>query len=141
MNNNRKSLLACSMPYNLIILSKSSCILLVLLIATCLPARAQQGSSQQALSQQALSQQALSQQDAADHSSQILLMMPFENNSTMPGLDWIGEAFPEVLSTRLKSESLYLIERDDRLNALDRLGIPATAKPSRATVYQVAQEL
>ncbi len=68
-------------------------------------------------------------------------MMPFENNSTMPGLDWIGEAFPEVLSTRLKSESLYLIERDDRLNALDRLGIPATAKPSRATVYQVAQEL
>ncbi len=134
------------MPYNLIILSKSSCILLVLLIATCLPARAQQGSSQQALSQQALSQQALSQQalsqqDAADHSSQILLMMPFENNSTMPGLDWIGEAFPEVLSTRLKSESLYLIERDDRLNALDRLGIPATAKPSRATVYQVAQEL
>ncbi len=68
-------------------------------------------------------------------------MMPFENNSTTPGLDWIGEAFPEVLSTRLKSDSLYLIERDDRLNALDRLGIPATARPSRATVYQVAQEL
>lgn len=113
------------MPYNLTILSRSACILLVLFVATSLPAISQEASPQQ----------------EADHSSQILLMMPFENNSATPGVDWIGEAFPEVLSTRLKSNSLYLIERDDRLNAFDRLGIPATAKPSRATVYQVAQEL
>jgi Tfp pilus assembly protein PilF/TolB-like protein len=109
------------MSYNLIILRCSICILFFLLVAASLPAVAQQPD--------------------ADHSSQILLMMPFENNSSTPGMDWIGEAFPEVLSTRLKSGSLYLIERDDRLNAFDRLGIPATAKPSRATVYQVAQEL
>jgi len=31
--------------------------------------------------------------------------------------------------------------REDRLNAFDRLGIPAGAKPSRATLYQVAQQL
>ena len=39
-----------------------------------------------------------------------MLMMPFENISTTPGLDWIGEAFPEVLSTRFKSGSLYLVD-------------------------------
>ena len=31
--------------------------------------------------------------------------------------------------------------REDRLSAFDRLGIPASAKPSRATIYQVAQQL
>jgi tetratricopeptide (TPR) repeat protein len=121
------------MPYNLTILSRSARILLVLVVAAGLS-----GFAQPAVAQ-AATQDASAQPDA-DHSSQILLMMPFENNSTTPGLDWIGEAFPEVLSTRLKTGTLYLVERDDRLNALDRLGIPATARPSRATVYQVAQE-
>ncbi len=133
------------MPYNLTILSRPICILFALfatnLSGIAQKAFSQQNAKQQVSYQQSLDQQSLDQQAAAEHSSQILLMMPFENNSTTPGLDWIGEAFPEVLSTRLKSDSLYLIERDDRLNALDRLGIPATARPSRATVYQVAQEL
>src|SRR5260221_6184009 len=31
--------------------------------------------------------------------------------------------------------------REDRLNAFARLGIPAGARPSRATLYQVAQQL
>ena len=71
----------------------------------------------------------------------MLLIMPFENSSTVPGIDWISEAFPEVLGLRLDSGSLFVISRNDRLAAFDRLGIPASAKPSRATVYQVAQEL
>src|SRR5437588_5729612 len=74
-------------------------------------------------------------------SSRILLIMPFENTSKVPGIDWIGEAFPEVLGNRLSSTSLFLISRDDRLYAFDRLGIPATAKPSRATIYQMAQQM
>lgn len=73
--------------------------------------------------------------------SQMLLIMPFENSSTVPGIDWIGEAFPEVLSQRLNAGSLFIISRADRLAAFDRMGIPTSAKPSRATVYQVAQEL
>lgn len=73
--------------------------------------------------------------------SQMLLIIPFENQSNLPGLDWIGESFPEVMSNRLNAGSLFLISRDDRLSAFDHLGIPASAKPSRATVYQVAQSL
>jgi tetratricopeptide (TPR) repeat protein len=73
--------------------------------------------------------------------TQILLVMPFENLSKMAGIDWIGESFPEVLSNRLESTSLVLVSRVDRLRAFDRLGLPAAAKPSRATIYQIAQEL
>lgn len=71
----------------------------------------------------------------------MLLIMPFENSSTLPGIDWIGEAFPEVLRQRLNSQSLFIIGRDDRLSAFDHMGIPADAKPSRATVFQVAQQM
>jgi tetratricopeptide (TPR) repeat protein len=73
--------------------------------------------------------------------SQMILIMPFENASSVPGIDWIGDAFPEVLGTRLDSIPLFIISRADRLAAFDRLGLPTSAKPSRATVYQIAQEL
>jgi Tfp pilus assembly protein PilF/TolB-like protein len=71
----------------------------------------------------------------------MLLIMPFENASTTPGIDWIGESFPEVVGNRLNSSPLFVVSRSDRLLAFDRLGLPASAKPSRATIYQVAQEL
>jgi tetratricopeptide (TPR) repeat protein len=73
--------------------------------------------------------------------SQILLIMPFENTSSQPGLDWMGEAFPEVMGSRLTSGPLFMVNRDDRLLAFDQLGIPSSAKPSRATVYEIAQRL
>jgi len=81
------------------------------------------------------------QEGVPPRSRQMLLIIPFENTSNVPGIDWISEAFPEVLSSRLNAGSLFVISRDDRLSAFDRLGIPAGAKPSRATIYQVAQEL
>jgi Tfp pilus assembly protein PilF/TolB-like protein len=81
------------------------------------------------------------QQSEATRQSHMLLIMPFENGSAAPGIDWIGEAFPEVLGLRMDSGSLFVISRNDRVAAFDRLGIPASAKPSRATVYQIAQEL
>ncbi|HMF89691.1 MAG TPA: tetratricopeptide repeat protein [Candidatus Angelobacter sp.] len=81
------------------------------------------------------------EQSAQQRPSQMVLIMPFENLSGTAGADWIGEAFPEVLSSRLNAAPLFIINRDDRLLAFDRLGLPASAKPSRATIYQVAQEL
>jgi len=81
------------------------------------------------------------QQPNAAHVSRLLLIIPFENRSSTAGVDWISESFPEILSTRLSPSGLFVMGREDRLNAFDRLGIPATAKPSRATLYQVAQQL
>ncbi|HEY2170791.1 MAG TPA: tetratricopeptide repeat protein [Candidatus Angelobacter sp.] len=73
--------------------------------------------------------------------SRLLLIIPFENTSNTAGTDWISESFPEVLSTRLAPSGFFIMGRDDRLNAFDRLGIPPGAKPSRATLYQVGQQL
>jgi Tfp pilus assembly protein PilF/TolB-like protein len=72
---------------------------------------------------------------------QILLVLPFENASSAPGIDWIGESFPEVIGSHMSSAPLFLISRDDRLYAFDRLGIPSSAKPSRATIYEMAQQI
>src|SRR4029077_3851184 len=71
----------------------------------------------------------------------LLLIIPFESTSNTTGIDWMGEAFPEVLSSRLNSSGLFVMGREDRLSAFDRLGIPPGARPSRATLYQVAQQL
>jgi tetratricopeptide (TPR) repeat protein len=73
--------------------------------------------------------------------TQILLVFPFENVSSAPGIDWIGESFPEIIGNRVGSTPLFVISRDDRLYAFDRLGIPPSAKPSRATVYEIAQQI
>ena len=81
------------------------------------------------------------QQSSPARVSRLLLIIPFENTSTAAGTDWISESFPEVLSTRLGPSGFFIMGRDDRLNAFDRLGIPPGAKPSRATLYQVAQQL
>lgn len=70
-----------------------------------------------------------------------VVVMPFENESRAPGLEWIGEAFPEVLGQRLASTSIFVISRDDRLYAFDRLGIPANLRPSRSTLYRIAEEM
>ena len=67
--------------------------------------------------------------------------MPFENRSSAPGLEWISEAFPEVLSQRMASRRLYIMSRDDRTYAFDRSGIPSTVVPSRATIYRVAEQM
>ncbi len=74
-------------------------------------------------------------------SARTLVVLPFENRSKAPGIEWIGEAFPEVLGQRMTSPTLFVIGRADRLYAFDRLGIPANLRPSRATLFRIAQEL
>jgi Flp pilus assembly protein TadD/TolB-like protein len=118
--------LRSKLAYNLVTLRKPAGIVLSLLLlaalAVSLPSPAQQ-------------------QSGSVRVSRLLLIIPFETSSNTAGMDWISEAFPEVLGTRLGSSGLFVMGRDDRLNAFDRLGIPAGAKPTRATLYQVAQQL
>jgi tetratricopeptide (TPR) repeat protein len=74
-------------------------------------------------------------------SVQTLVVMPFENRSSTPGLEWISESFPEILGQRMTSEDLYVLGREYRLHAYDRAGIPAGIHPSRATLYRVAEQM
>lgn len=70
-----------------------------------------------------------------------VLVLPFENSSKVPGIEWISEAFPELLGQRLSGGSLYAISREDRLYAFDHAGVPAVIKPSRPTLYRIAEQL
>ena len=70
-----------------------------------------------------------------------LVVIPFENTSPTPGLEWLGEAFPEAFRQLLNSPVVYVASRDERLRAYDRLGIPAGLHLSRATLYRLAEQM
>jgi tetratricopeptide (TPR) repeat protein len=70
-----------------------------------------------------------------------MVVMPFENQSPTPGLEWLGESFPETFHQQLNSPILYVASRSDRLRAYDRQGIPAGVRPSRATLYRLAEQM
>ena len=70
----------------------------------------------------------------------LLLVLPFDNLSDQPNLDWIS-AVPEVLNRRLASAGFMPISRDDRLYALDHLGLPSTFQPSWSSAIRLAQTL
>ena len=71
----------------------------------------------------------------------MLVVAPFDNTSSAPGLEWIGEAFPEILGQRMSSRSLYVVGRDDRMRAFDQAGLPIKLRPSRATLYRIAEQI
>jgi tetratricopeptide (TPR) repeat protein/TolB-like protein len=72
---------------------------------------------------------------------QTVLVVPFDNQSKAPGIEWVGDAFPELLQERLNSPTLFVLPREDRIRAYDRLGIPVELHPSRATIYRIAEQL
>jgi tetratricopeptide (TPR) repeat protein/TolB-like protein len=78
---------------------------------------------------------------AAATAGRTVLVVPFENQSKAPGIEWIGDSFPELLQERLNSSTLYVLPREDRLRAYDRLGIPIHLRPSRATLYRIAEQM
>jgi len=77
---------------------------------------------------------------AAGH-GRILLVLPFDNRSGQPSLEWIREAAPEILGSRFTSAGFAPMSREDRLYALDHLGLPEGFQPSRASSLKLAQTL
>jgi len=97
-------------------------------------------------------------------SGHILLVLPFDNvavtqvnpspagagstpgstpgsDSNLSSLDWLREAAPEVLNSRFSSAGFLPLTREDRLYALDHLGLPENFQPSRATALRIAETL
>jgi len=78
---------------------------------------------------------------AAADRGRILLVLPFDNRTGQPSLEWIREAAPELLSSRFRSAGFDPMSRADRLYALDHLGLPQGFQPSRASSLKLAQTL
>jgi len=73
--------------------------------------------------------------------ARVVLVLPFENKSGQATLNWISDSFPDTLNQRLTSAGFLTITRDDRLFALDHLGLPTDFRPTRATTIRIAQTL
>ncbi len=78
---------------------------------------------------------------AVRNSGRILLVLPFDNRTGQPNLEWIREAAPELLGSRFSSAGFSPMSREDRLYALDHLGLPEGFQPSRASSLKLAQTL
>lgn len=78
---------------------------------------------------------------AQEANGRVVLVLPFDNRSGNPSLNWIGDSFPDTLNKRLDSAGFLTISHDDRAFALDHLGLPPGFKPSRATTIRIAQQL
>ena len=84
---------------------------------------------------------AVSQSPDAATPGRLVLVLPFENRSGDPSLNWIADSFPDTLDRRLNSSGFLTITRDDRQFALDHLGLPIDFRPTRATTIRIAQTL
>ena len=70
-----------------------------------------------------------------------LVVIPFDNSSPVPRMEWLGEGLAAALRSQLNSPVLYVATREERLRAYDRLGIPIGIHPSRATVFRLAEQM
>ncbi len=104
------------------------CLTIALAISTAVCARGQSTGDSSAAS------------SAADR-GRILLVLPFDNRTGQPSLEWIREAAAELISSRFRSVGFEPMSRADRRYALDHLGLPQGFQPSRASSLKLAQTL
>lgn len=70
----------------------------------------------------------------------VLMVLPFENTSNRPEYNWVGESFANSLAELLNRPGLIVVSGDERELAYQRLRLPETVIPSRATAIKLARE-
>jgi tetratricopeptide (TPR) repeat protein len=77
----------------------------------------------------------------AQTATETVVILPFENSSDHPEYNWIGESFSDSLSALLNKPGLIVVSSDERAVAYQRLRLPLTVLPSRATAIKIGREL
>ncbi len=72
--------------------------------------------------------------------SDVVMVLPFENTSNRPEYNWVGESFADSLADLLTKPGLLVVTSDEREIAYQRLRLPETVIPSRATAIKLARE-
>jgi tetratricopeptide (TPR) repeat protein len=72
--------------------------------------------------------------------SDVVMVLPFENTSNRPEYNWVGESFADSLADLLSKPGLLVVSSDQRELAYQRLRLPETIIPSRATAIKLARE-
>jgi tetratricopeptide (TPR) repeat protein len=70
----------------------------------------------------------------------VVMVLPFENTSIRPEYNWVGESFADSLTDLLNKPGLIVVSGDERALAYQRVGLPETMIPSRATSIKLARE-
>lgn len=79
---------------------------------------------------------AQTQAPAAD----VVMVLPFENTSNRAEYNWVGESFADALAELLNKPGLIVVTSDERELAYQRLRLPETVIPSRATAIKLARQ-
>jgi TolB-like protein len=77
---------------------------------------------------------------SAETRAATLLVFPFEGGSRIASLDWLGEGLSELTIERLQDQGASVLLRQDRLAALEKMGLPDSARFSHATLVKIAGE-
>src|SRR6266404_2032200 len=76
----------------------------------------------------------------AQSASDVVMVLPFENTSNRPEYNWVGESFADSLAELLNKPGLLVVSSDERELAYQRLRLPETVIPSRATAIKLGRE-
>src|SRR4029077_1893799 len=77
---------------------------------------------------------------STDSRHETILIFPFENESRMAALDWLGEGLSELTLERLEDKEVNVLSREDRQATLEKMGLPDSARFSHATIIKIATE-
>ncbi|MFN2533304.1 MAG: tetratricopeptide repeat protein, partial [Pyrinomonadaceae bacterium] len=77
---------------------------------------------------------------AQNASTDVLMVLPFENTSKRPEYNWVGESFADSIAELLNRPGLVIVSNGERELAYQHLRLPETVIPSRATAIKLARE-
>jgi len=105
------------------------CVLTAAVSVAVLPRRASSGQAK-----------AQNHTNSGESRSEWFLVFPFENESRIVNLDWLGEGLSELTAERLQDKHVSVLTRQDRLATLEKMGLPDSARFSHATLVKIATE-
>jgi tetratricopeptide (TPR) repeat protein len=82
----------------------------------------------------------LSPVHAQNPSTDVAMVLPFENTSNRPEYNWVGESFADALAELLSKPGLVVVTSAERELAYQQLRLPETVIPSRATAIKLARQ-
>jgi tetratricopeptide (TPR) repeat protein len=77
---------------------------------------------------------------APQAAGEMVLILPFESTSGQREFNWVGESFADTMADLLGTHGLKVVSSDARELAYQRLRLPLTVIPSRATAIKLARE-
>ncbi|HKP73871.1 MAG TPA: CDC27 family protein [Pyrinomonadaceae bacterium] len=77
---------------------------------------------------------------ARAQSADVIIVLPFENTTNQREYNWIGTSFADSITDLLQTYGLRVVSTDERELVYQRLRLPLTAAPSRATAINVAMK-